>query len=160
MLVERAGNNAQGSITAVYTVLVEGDDHNDPVADAARAILDGHIVLSREVADSGLFPAIDIDRSISRAMANIVNEEQLLAAREIKSLYATYQSNRDLINIGAYQQGSDESIDRAVFAAPHIRRFIQQRESQKLSMEQSQSDLSAILGMCQPVGKEGDHGNR
>lgn len=160
MLVERAGNNAQGSITAVYTVLVEGDDHNDPVADAARAILDGHIVLSREVADSGLFPAIDIDRSISRAMANIVNEEQLLAAREIKSLYATYQSNRDLINIGAYQQGSDESIDRAVFAAPHIRRFIQQRESQKLSMEQSQSDLSAILDMCQPVGKEGDHGNR
>jgi len=145
MLVERAGNSPKGSITAVYTVLVEGDDHNDPVADAARAILDGHIVLSRDVADSGLFPAIDIDRSISRAMVNIVDGEHLRAAREIKSLYASYQSNRDLINIGAYQKGSDEQIDRAVAMAPAIREFIRQTEAEKMSMAESLSTLSALV---------------
>lgn len=154
-LVERAGNGECGSITAVYTVLVEGDDHNDPVADAARAILDGHILLSREVADSGLFPAIDIDASISRSMANIVDPKQLSVARELKGLYASYQQNRDLINIGAYQQGTDDSIDRAIFAAPHIRNFIKQSESEKVDMTSSLASLSSLSGMFSVV-EEGD----
>ncbi len=148
-LVERAGNSQQGSITAVYTVLVEGDDHNDPVADASRAILDGHIVLSRDVADSGLFPAIDIDRSISRSMVNIVPGEQLILARQIKALYAVYQSNRDLINIGAYQRGTDEQIDKAVAAAPLIREFIKQTETEKITMEQSLGALSSLVELGQ-----------
>ncbi|HDY83915.1 MAG TPA: FliI/YscN family ATPase [Halieaceae bacterium] len=143
-LVERAGNVGSGSITAVYTVLVEGGDFDDPVSDASRAILDGHIVLSREVADSGLFPAIDIDSSVSRLMPNIVDESQLLMARELKSLYATYQQNRDLINIGAYQQGTDENIDRAILAAPHIRDFIGQYGSEKVDMSTSKAELSAL----------------
>ena len=150
-LVERAGNGQQGSITAVYTVLVEGDDYNDPVADAARAILDGHIILSRDVADSGLFPAIDVDASISRSMANIVDENQLLAARELKSLYAVYQQNRDFINIGAYQQGTDESIDRAIYAAPYIRSFIKQTETEKVTMGNSLASLSELSGVFNTV---------
>lgn len=145
-LVERAGNSQHGSITAVYTVLVEGDDYNDPVADAARAILDGHIILSRDVADSGLFPAIDIDASISRSMVNIVAPNQLVAARELKSLYATYQQNRDLINIGAYQQGTDDSIDRAIYAAPYIRDFIKQSEAEKVTMNNSLALLKSLSG--------------
>ena len=143
-LVERAGNARQGSITAVYTVLVEGDDHNDPVADASRAILDGHIVLSRAVADAGLFPAIDIDASVSRSMNAIVSEQQLLAARQVKHLYSTFQQNRDLINIGAYQQGSDDSIDRAIQAAPAIRHFLSQQESAKVDMQSSLQALSSL----------------
>ena len=145
-LVERAGNGHanQGSITAVYTVLVEGDDHNDPVADASRAILDGHIVLSRKVADTGLFPAIDVDSSVSRSMNGIVDQSQLMAAREVKHLYATYQQNRDLINIGAYQQGTDENIDRAIQAAPHIRNFLGQHQGEKVDMHSSLMALSAL----------------
>lgn len=156
-LVERAGNGQRGSITAVYTVLVEGDDYNDPVADAARAILDGHIVLSREVAESGLFPAIDIEASISRSMASIVDENQLLAARELKKLYAIYQQNRDFINIGAYQQGTDESIDSAIYATPHIRSFIQQAETEKVTMGNSLaslSELSNIFNMITMVDEQ------
>lgn len=145
-LVERAGNGngGSGSITAIYTVLVEGDDHNDPVADAARAILDGHIVLSREVADSGLFPAIDVDSSISRSMTNIVGGQQLQLARELKGIYATFQQNRELINIGAYQGGADDGIDQAIRAAPYIRRFIAQDQAQKISMDRSLAELTAL----------------
>jgi len=143
-MVERAGNAGGGSITAVYTVLVEGGDFDDPVSDASRAILDGHIVLSRDVADSGLFPAIDIDSSVSRLMPSIVDAGQVALAREVKSLYATYQQNRDLINIGAYQAGTDESIDRAIRAAPRLRAFVAQDQSEKVSMSQSQSDLANL----------------
>lgn len=155
-LVERAGNEKRGSITAIYTVLVEGDDHNDPVADASRAILDGHIVLSREVADSGLFPAIDIDSSVSRSMVNIVDAHQLKAARELKGLYATYRQNRDLINIGAYQKGTDDSIDRAIEAAPHIRGFIEQSGSEKLDMETSIAMLFSLTDSAAAVLAEGE----
>tara|TARA_R110000823_G_scaffold47903_14_gene121880 strand:+ start:1773 stop:3134 length:1362 start_codon:yes stop_codon:yes gene_type:complete len=143
-LVERAGNGVHGSITAVYTVLVEGGDFDDPVSDASRAILDGHIVLSREVADSGLFPAIDVDASVSRLMTSIVDAGQLAQAREIKSLYAAYQQNRDLINIGAYQNGSDEQIDRAIAAAPRIRTFIAQHHHEKVDMQSSREALLAL----------------
>jgi flagellum-specific ATP synthase len=144
-LVERAGNGPNGSITAVYTVLVEGDDFDDPVSDASRAILDGHIVLSRKVAESGLFPAIDIDISVSRLMTNVVDADQLTMARELKSLYASFQQNRDLINIGAYQSGTDDTIDRAIGAAPHIRNFIAQGEAEKIDMDSSKTELAALF---------------
>ncbi|MFT6285445.1 MAG: flagellum-specific ATP synthase [Alcanivorax sp.] len=150
-LVERAGNSRAGSITAVYTVLVEGDDHNDPIVDASRAILDGHIVLSREVADSGLFPAIDIDSSVSRLMTSVAEPAQLKEARQLIRLYATYQQNRDLINIGAYQDGTDETIDRAIVAVPRIRDFIQQDQFEKVNMDRSTSLLSSLSGMFSTV---------
>ncbi|MDX1732791.1 MAG: FliI/YscN family ATPase [Halioglobus sp.] len=155
-LVERAGNGIKGSITAVYTVLVEGGDFDDPVSDASRAILDGHIVLSREVADSGLFPAIDIDGSVSRLMTAIVDEAQLENAREVKALYATFQQNRDLINIGAYQGGSDDNIDRAIAAAPGIRGFIAQRDHEKVDMAASVSALAALFDKGSPVPAGGE----
>jgi len=146
-LVERAGNGINGSITAVYTVLVEGGDFDDPVSDASRAILDGHIVLSREVADSGLFPAIDIDGSVSRLMPGIAADDQLASARNVKALYATYQQNRDLINIGAYQSGVDENIDRAIAAAPLIRGFIAQDAGEKVDMAASIAALGSLFGV-------------
>lgn len=155
-LVERAGNTGSGSITAVYTVLVEGGDFDDPVSDASRAILDGHIVLSRDVADSGLFPAIDIDSSVSRLMPSIVDESQLKMARNVKSLYATYQQNRDLINIGAYQLGTDENIDQAISAAPHIRNFIGQNNSLKISMTESMAELSNLSFINSAVDSRGE----
>jgi flagellum-specific ATP synthase len=155
-LVERAGNGRNGSITAVYTVLVEGGDFDDPVSDASRAILDGHIVLSREVAESGLFPAIDIDSSVSRLMASIVDESQLSMARDIKSLYSSYRQNRDLINIGAYQSGTDEAIDRAIAAAPRIRHLIAQNAAKKRDMGESLADLRAVHNSSSAVVAGGE----
>ena len=115
-LVERSGNGHQGggSITAFYTVLTEGDDPQDPIADAARAILDGHVVLSRELAEESHFPAIDIDRSASRVMTNVVGREHLEAARRFRQLHARYQKARDLIQLGAYASGHDADLDTAV----------------------------------------------
>jgi flagellum-specific ATP synthase len=114
-LVERAGNGAVGggSITAFYTVLAEGDDQQDPIADSARAILDGHIVLSRTLADAGHYPAIDIEQSISRAMVNLITPQHLDAIRRFKQLYSRYQRSRDLISVGAYAHGSDPLLDQA-----------------------------------------------
>ena len=131
-LVERAGNgnHNSGSITAFYTVLTEGDDHNDPIADSARAILDGHIVLSRRLADAGHYPAIDIEASISRVMTNIVPPEQLEIARKFKSIYSHYQRNHDLISVGAYMPGSDPSLDQAIKIYPALKNFLQQGISQ------------------------------
>jgi len=140
-LVERAGNGGSGSITAVYTVLVEGDDHNDPIADAARAILDGHIVLSRQVADSGLFPAIDIEASVSRAMPAVASEDQQELARALKELYSVYRQNRDLISIGAYEHGSDPKIDQALRAHEPLRQLVRQSQHKKVAMEESVNDL-------------------
>ena len=128
-LVERAGNGAEGagSITAFYTVLTEGDDHrHDPIADAARAILDGHIVLSRDLAEAGHYPAIDIDASISRVMPQVVPAEQLAAARRFRQIYSAYQQHRDLISVGAYQRGSDPRVDEAIAAWPRLAAFLQQ----------------------------------
>ncbi|MGN4988797.1 MULTISPECIES: flagellar protein export ATPase FliI [Aeromonas] len=127
-LVERAGNGSdgQGSITAFFTVLTEGDDLQDPIADAARAILDGHIVLSRELADAGHYPAIDIEKSISRVMPMVTSPEHMDLARTLKQFYSLYQQNRDLITIGAYSQGSDPRIDRAIIQKPYLDQFLQQ----------------------------------
>lgn len=127
-LVERAGNGVSGggSITAFYTVLAEGDDQQDPIADAARAILDGHVVLTRHLAESGHYPAIDIEASISRAMTSLVDEEHYREVREFKQLLASYQRNRDLISVGAYAAGSDPILDRAILLYPKMESFLQQ----------------------------------
>jgi len=145
-LVERAGNGDEdgGSITAFYTVLTEGDDPNDPIADAARGILDGHVVLSRKLAETGLFPAIDIEASISRAMNQITDEEHQQAARWVKKLYSTYESNRDLINIGAYTHGSDPRIDESIGLNPAILDFLQQDMNISCNFRNSLHDLHAL----------------
>ncbi|CAB3726243.1 flagellar protein export ATPase FliI [Trinickia soli] len=127
-LVERTGNGPEGggSITAFYTVLTEGDDQQDPIADAARAILDGHIVLSRALAEAGHYPAIDIEASISRAMTALIDENHLERVRLFKQMLSRYQRNRDLINVGAYSSGRDALLDRAIALYPRIEAFLQQ----------------------------------
>ncbi|MFT6680986.1 FliI/YscN family ATPase [Haliea salexigens] len=151
-LVERAGNTQEGSITAIYTVLVEGDDLGDPIADSARAILDGHIVLSRQLADSGLFPAFDIEASISRSMVNVVDPAQLQLARQLKELYAVWRENRDLITIGAYERGTDPAIDRALSAIGPLRALISQPWNEKRDMQHS---LNAMLETARAAGLGG-----
>jgi flagellum-specific ATP synthase len=145
-LVERAGNGSerQGSITAFYTVLTEGDDLQDPIADAARAILDGHVVLSRTLADSGHYPAIDIEASISRVMPMVVSEEHQLMARRIRQVYSNYKQNQDLISIGAYAKGSDPRIDLAIRAEPAINAFLQQGMTQVLPYDESLEGMAAL----------------
>jgi len=146
-LVERAGNgeNGKGSITAFYTVLVEGDDHNDPIADSARAILDGHIVLSRDIADSGLYPAINVESSISRVMPNVVSEEWQKRAQLFKALYSSYEKNKDLISVGAYQKGSDPAIDQAIAFNPKLCQFLSQGMNEKVDFETSKRDLENLF---------------
>jgi flagellum-specific ATP synthase len=146
-LVERAGNGDRGgSITAFYTVLAEGDDQNDPIADAARAILDGHVVLSRELADAGHYPAIDIEASVSRVMVDIVRPEHDQAARRFKQIYSTYRQHRDLINVGAYQSGSDAAVDEAIALYPQLRRFLQQHMHERVAWDPSLAGLAEALG--------------
>ncbi len=147
-LVERAGNGGpqQGSITAFYTVLTEGDDQQDPIADAARAILDGHIVLSRRIAESGHYPAIDVEASISRVMHDIVPGRQLQQARQLKRVLATYEHNRDLVAIGAYRAGSDPRIDAAIAAQPAIQDFLRQDLQQRVSFADSVAQLDHLIG--------------
>jgi flagellum-specific ATP synthase len=147
-LVERAGNGSeeQGSITAFYTVLTEGDDLQDPIADAARAILDGHIVLSRDLADSGHYPAIDIEASISRVMPMVVSQEHIQSARRIRQVYSNYQRNRDLISIGAYTKGTDPRIDLAMNAEPAINAFLQQGMTQIIDFSHSTTDMATLSG--------------
>lgn len=146
-LVERAGNAAEGegSITAFYTVLTEGDDLQDPIADAARAILDGHVVLSRKLAEEGIYPAIDVEASISRAMQNIVSEEHLKLMQRFKQLSSRYQQNRDLIAIGAYTAGADPETDMAIERFPHLRAFIQQGLKQPVHFAEATANLRALL---------------
>ena len=143
-LIERAGNVGTGSITAVYTVLVEGDDLQDPIADAARAILDGHIVLSRSMAESGIYPAIDIEASISRSMLQITPAEQQENARMLKETFATYRANQDLISVGAYRSGADPKIDRAIASRETINQFIRQPLFDRVSYDDSIGELSKV----------------
>ncbi len=146
-LVERAGNGQAGggSITAFYTVLTEGDDQQDPIADSARAILDGHIVLNRSLAEEGHYPAIDIEQSISRAMHNITNSEHQKTARRLKQLLSSYQRNKDLINVGAYNHGSDPLLDQAIAMHGRIMSFLQQSIHEQVGIEQSLGELSALF---------------
>ncbi|MGR9107795.1 MAG: FliI/YscN family ATPase, partial [Gammaproteobacteria bacterium] len=146
-LVERAGNGAggKGSITAFYTVLAEGDDQNDPIADAARAILDGHIVLSRELAESGHFPAIDIEASVSRAITDVAEERHLELSRKLRSVLAVYRQNRDFISLGAYKSGSDPRVDEAIQRFPAIRAYLQQAIQERVTLQQSLEQLEALF---------------
>lgn len=146
-LVERAGNGnlKDGSITAFYTVLTEGDDQNDPIADSARAILDGHVVLSRRLAEAGHYPAIDIEASISRIMTSIVPQRQVEMARQFKSLYSRYQRSHDLISVGAYVAGSDPELDRAIKLYPAFERFLQQTMTQQEGFDTSIAKLSKLF---------------
>jgi flagellum-specific ATP synthase len=152
-LVERAGNadHGGGSITAFYTVLAEGDDTNDPIADAARGVLDGHVILSRSLAESGHFPAIDIEASISRVMPDIIDAGHLQMARELRRLYSLYQQNRDLISVGAYQPGSDPRIDKAIERNPAILDFLQQDMDEPVDMNRSLQELATLLGVNRAV---------
>jgi flagellum-specific ATP synthase len=146
-LIERAGNAAEGggSITAFYTVLSEGDDQQDPIADAARAILDGHFVLSRELAESGHYPSIDIEQSISRVMVDVVSQKHLDLARRFKQLYSRYQRNRDLISVGAYVHGSDPLLDEAIRRQLQMVGFLTQPMQESHDFSSSLAQLASAL---------------
>jgi len=146
-LVERAGNGelGGGSITAIYTVLAEGDDQTDPIVDSARGVLDGHIVLSRDIADSGRYPAIDIESSISRVMIDVVPANQTELARRFKQIYSTYQQNQDLVNVGAYRKGSDPLIDESIEKYPQLTQFLSQKIDEQFSLNDSKQALKGAV---------------
>lgn len=145
-LLERCGNGeGDGTMTAIYTVLVEGDDLEDPVADSCRAILDGHIVLSRKLADSNLYPAVDVLRSVSRLMKNIVPREQIELSSRIVEILSEYERAEDLINIGAYVQGSNKKVDYAISMIDKVRLFLRQDVDEKVTIEDSVNAMRIIL---------------
>jgi flagellum-specific ATP synthase len=152
VLVERAGNGEPGggSITGFYTVLTEGDDQQDPIADSARAILDGHIVLDRALAESGHYPAIDIEQSISRVMYAIVTAEHQRYARRLKQLTSRYNRNIDLINVGAYSAGSDPVLDEAIRKRQIVEAFLQQDRAERSDVPTSIQGLAALFLDTEP----------
>src|SRR5207244_4145667 len=143
-LLERSGKFQKGSITAFYTVLVEGDDMNDPIADSVRSILDGHFVLDRELASRGHYPCIDVLNSVSRLMSHLVNPEIRDAAYEIRDLMATYKKSEDLINIGAYKRGSNSRIDTAIDRADEIDAFLRQRAEERSELIFTHQQLTQL----------------
>jgi flagellum-specific ATP synthase len=143
-LLERAGTSETGTITALYTVLVEGDDLNEPVADAVRAILDGHIVLSRRLASANQFPAVDVLASVSRVMPDVVTDAHFAAASKVRDLMATYREAEDLINIGAYVAGSNPRVDLAIARNETIRSFTRQGIYEKSTLEEAQRAVTAL----------------
>lgn len=147
-LVERAGNGGSraGGITAFYTVLTEDDQGNDPIAETARAVLDGHIVLSRQLSQQGNYPAIDVELSISRAMVQITKTTQHEHMLRFKKLYSTYRQNADLINVGAYATGSDPRVDEAIAMYPHLLSFMSQPLDKAVSLDESIESLAALMG--------------
>lgn len=146
-IVERAGNSGTsgGAITGIYTVLADGDDHDDPVVDTARAILDGHIVLSRELAQQGQYPAIDVTTSLSRVMDHVTSTDHQALAREFRSLAALYQANRDLVLMGAYREGADPEVDRAIAMHGAMRNFLMQPSHEHFSLEECVAGLAETL---------------
>jgi flagellum-specific ATP synthase len=147
-LVERAGNSATsgGAVTGLYTVLADGDDHNDPVVDTARAILDGHLVLSRELAQRGQYPAIDVPASLSRVMDGVTGPGHVGLAREFRALVADYEANRDLVLMGAYRAGADPRVDRAMQLHDRLHEFICQQRGDKVTIDQAVATLGRVLG--------------
>ncbi len=144
-LLERAGQAARGSITAIYTVLVEGGDMDEPVADEVRGILDGHVVLDRAVAARGRYPAVDVTMSLSRAMDFIVATEHREGARRLRSLIATYEAKRDLVTLGAYAKGSDRDLDEAIARLPRIEAFLQQNADDRSPLDITVAALAAAV---------------
>jgi len=151
-LVERAGNGVagEGSITAFYTVLAEGDDQNDPIVDAARAILDGHVVLARRIAEAGRYPAVDIEASVSRVMHDIVPAHELELARRLRQAAAIYEHHRDLIAIGAYQRGSDPRVDAAMVRWPQIEAYLRQDMHERVDLSTSVAQLAVTMADMPP----------
>lgn len=145
-LLERTGANEHGTITAFYTVLVDGDDMNEPIADTVRGILDGHIVLDRALANKGQFPAVNVLKSISRVMSNISTKQHLDAANKFRELLSTYQNSEDLINIGAYKRGSSREIDEAIQFYPQLIQFLKQGTDESASLEESIAVLTSLTG--------------
>ncbi|MBF0497343.1 MAG: FliI/YscN family ATPase, partial [Deltaproteobacteria bacterium] len=146
-LLERASvSEGGGSITGIYTVLVEGDDFNEPISDAARAILDGHIMLTREMAARNHYPAIDVLSSVSRVMSDVVTPEQKQAAGRLLNILATYRRSEDLINIGAYVKGSNPAIDHAISMIDRINNFLIQSVNEKVTFDQCVNDLRTLVG--------------
>lgn len=144
-LLERAGNNDVGSITGLYTVLVDGDDFNEPITDTARSILDGHIILSRKIAHKNHYPAIDVLQSISRCMSQITERTQKDLAGKLKNVMATYSEAEDLINIGAYKSGTNKSIDFAISKIDKVNEFLVQRTDEKFTFEEEMAALSSVF---------------
>jgi flagellum-specific ATP synthase len=147
-LLERAGTAKQGSITGLYAVLVEGDDFNEPIADAARSILDGHIVLSRRLANAKHFPAIDILESVSRVRDQVISSRNLDAANDFLKLEAAHHSHEDLIAVGAYKQGADPLVDRAIALRPQTRSFLQQTASDHSGLDEAFARLHQLSGLA------------
>ena len=147
-VLERAGNSPKGSITAFYTVLMEGDDINDPIVDTVRGITDGHIFLSRKVAESNHYPAIDILGSISRLMSAIATPEHKEAAAKMRKILAMYRENKDLIDVGMYQPGTNPKLDIAIEMMPQINAFLQQRTSDSVNM---QNTIDTLINMMSGV---------
>ncbi len=147
-LIERAGTDVTsgGSITAIYTVLADGDDGNDPVVDSARSILDGHIVLSRQLAERAVYPAIDVSKSVSRVMTDIAAAPHLHAARVLRRHLATYEENRDLVLMGAYRSGSDPEIDAAIAYHPAVMEYVRQDADAVVSLEDAVAELTGVFG--------------
>ena len=143
-LLERAGASDRGSITGLYTVLLEGDDANEPIADAARAVLDGHIVLSRRLATQSHYPAIDVLESVSRVMIDVVGENHLTASRALRELLATYRESEDLIHIGAYVRGTSARIDRAIEKIEGINAFLRQDMDEHAAFEDTLKEMTRI----------------
>jgi flagellum-specific ATP synthase len=148
-LVERAGQTAQGSITAFYTVLVEGDDENEPIADAMRGLLDGHVWLSRRLAERGHYPAIDVLRSISRLANDLSQPDEIKARQTIRELLATYAENEDMVTIGAYRKGASRTLDAAVDMREAIAAFLRQVVNEQATLDNVKRDLLALAGQCQ-----------
>src|SRR5690625_2294019 len=144
-LLERTGTSSKGTITAFYTVLVDGDDMNEPIADAVRGILDGHFILDRRLAEQGQYPSINILQSVSRLMKNIATDEHLKVAQQIRHLLAIYEENRELIQIGAYNHGSDQQIDQSIVYYPKIKQFLQQDIQEYHTIDQSIQQLQQLL---------------
>lgn len=152
-LTERLGCSEHGSITGIYTILVEGDDMSDPVADSVRSLLDGHVVLSRKLAEMGHYPAVDILRSVSRLMGSIVTPEHALAARRMRAACSTYRMAEDLINIGAYSPGSNPKIDKAIAMIDRINAFLCQSSGTRSSFEQTRNQLMEIAAPWEFLGE-------
>ncbi len=154
-LLERAGNDEHGSITGIYTVLVEGDDMSDPIADSTLALLDGHLILSRELANRGLYPPIDVLKSTSRLMQHIASGDHVAAAQQTMAVLAAYKQAEDLIRIGAYQQGSDPVIDAAQRFLPHFEQFLAQLLTERYTVPQSKAALFELVGRLQQASPRG-----
>jgi flagellum-specific ATP synthase len=149
-LLERAGRSSKGSITGIYTVLVEGDDFNEPVADAVRSILDGHIVLTRELADQGHYPSIDVHKSVSRLASDVAPAPVVVAGRELVRMMATFQRVEDMVNIGAYVPGSNAEIDQALSMIHPIRSYLQQNVDERSTLDQAFETLQGLTGSNLP----------